>query len=185
MIRRTQVGNPLREGVLILFMAFVSAAVAGAADTPDLARQILEASEVKGGLVDDTVYGFELKKYTHYKPSAGTGALEYHLYADVKGMGRNKRWKVDVPLIVRSMAQADKTLFIVGPPDLVDENVAVNDLGNPEIQAKLAAQNESWYGKKLAEYKLDALPVFDTMAAANGRLYFATTDGKVRCYAAK
>jgi len=40
-------------------------------------------------------------------------------------------------------------------------------------------------GKELAEYKLDALPVFDTMAAANGRLYFATTDGKVRCYGAK
>jgi len=40
-------------------------------------------------------------------------------------------------------------------------------------------------GAKLAEYKLDALPVFDTITAANGRLYFATTDGKVRCYIAK
>ena len=29
---------------------------------------------------------------------------------------------------------------------------------------------------------VEGLPVFDTMAIANGRLYFATTDGKVRCY---
>ena len=34
---------------------------------------------------------------------------------------------------------------------------------------------------KLAEHKLDALPVWDGMAAANGRLYIASTDGSVLC----
>lgn len=54
MIRAMQVGNPLRGGILTPFMAFVSAAVAGAADTPaagaesDLARQILKAAEGNG-----------------------------------------------------------------------------------------------------------------------------------------
>jgi hypothetical protein len=106
-------------------------------------------------------------------------------------------WEKDVPMIVRAMALADKTLFIAGPPDLVDEEAVRG--GDPAIQAKLAEQNDAWYGAKgallwalsaedgttLAEYQVDALPVFDSMAAANGRLYFCTTDGKVRCYAAK
>jgi len=107
------------------------------------------------------------------------------------------RWAEDVPMIVRAMVLADKTLFIVGPPDLVDEDTAGR--GGEEIVAKLAEQNDAWYGKKgsllwalsaedgktLAEYEVDALPVFDSMAAANGKLYFCTTDGKVRCYAGK
>jgi hypothetical protein len=34
-------------------------------------------------------------------------------------------------------------------------------------------------GKKPAELKLDALPVFDGMIAAGGRTFCATTDGRV------
>jgi len=150
---------------------------------------------------DDTVYGFG------HKPACyGWGKqIEHQLSAGVKAAfnepKRQRRWTKDLPMFVRAMVLADKTLFMVGPPDIVDEEAIVKGklLGDPAILAKLARQNAAWYGKqgsmlwavsakdgkKLAEYKLDALPVFDTMAAANGRLYFATTDGKVRCYTAK
>lgn len=37
-------------------------------------------------------------------------------------------------------------------------------------------------GSKLSARRLDALPVFDSMIAANGRLYLCTADGTVRCY---
>jgi outer membrane protein assembly factor BamB len=154
-------------------------------------------------LVNDetTVYGFG------HKPAYyGWGKqIEHQLSAEVKSAfdtyKRQRRWTKDLPMFVRAMVLADKTLFVIGPPDLVDEEAIVKAkrLGDPAIQAKLAAQNEAWNGKqgsllqavsakdgeKLAEYKIDALPVFDTLAAANGRLYFATTDGKVRCYKAK
>ena len=40
-------------------------------------------------------------------------------------------------------------------------------------------------GKKLAEYRLDAPPVFDGLAAAGGQLYLATIDGKVVCFGGK
>jgi PQQ-like domain len=40
-------------------------------------------------------------------------------------------------------------------------------------------------GEKLAEYKLDAAPVWDSMAVAGGRLYIATQDGKLRCFGEK
>ena len=40
-------------------------------------------------------------------------------------------------------------------------------------------------GKRLGELRLDATPVWDGMAAADGKLYLTTTDGKVRCLQAK
>ena len=40
-------------------------------------------------------------------------------------------------------------------------------------------------GKKLSERKLDSVPVFDGLIAANGRLYMVTVDGKVSCLAKK
>jgi hypothetical protein len=38
--------------------------------------------------------------------------------------------------------------------------------------------------KKLAEYPLDALPVFDGLIAADGNLYLSSQDGKLTCFAA-
>jgi hypothetical protein len=94
------------------------------------------------------------------------------------------------------MILADKTLFIAGPPDVVDEEEAFRGVGDAEIQRQLARQEAAlagqegallWAvsakdGKKVAEYRLDSLPVFDGMAAAGGHLYLATTNGAVSCF---
>ena len=37
-------------------------------------------------------------------------------------------------------------------------------------------------GKKVAEVKLDAAPVWDSLVVAAGRLYIATGDGTILCY---
>ena len=148
---------------------------------------------------EETVYS-----YGHKPGYYGWGKqIENELAADVRNYfeepKRKKHWTVDLPMFVRSMALAGDTLFMVGPPDVVDEEAVVKEVGQPEVQKKLAEQNEAWSGgmgsllwavskkdgTKLAEYKVDGLPVFDTMAIANGHLYFATTDGKVRCYVGK
>jgi len=112
----------------------------------------------------------------------------------------NFRWKVDKPDIqVRAMVLADKTLFIAGPPDVVDEEAAFFALDDAEVLAKLAEQNELlkgkdgarlWAvsarnGKRLSELKLDSLPVWDGMIAAGGKLYLATMKGEVVCLAEK
>ncbi len=107
------------------------------------------------------------------------------------------QWSHDLPLQVRAMVLADRTLFIAGPPDVLDEEQAQQRLGEPEIQAKLAEQRAVLEGKKgallwavstsdgerVAEYNLESLPQWDGMAAAGGRLYLSTTDGKVLCFA--
>ena len=37
-------------------------------------------------------------------------------------------------------------------------------------------------GRKLAEHRLASAPVYDGMAAARGRLYLSTADGRVVCF---
>jgi len=38
-------------------------------------------------------------------------------------------------------------------------------------------------GTELAQYQLDSAPVFDGMAAANGRLYLSLEGGRLLCMA--
>ncbi len=99
------------------------------------------------------------------------------------------------PLQVRAMVLANNTLFVAGPPDLVDEEQSFNNPGDAEILKKLNEQDAAYEGlrgaslwavsaadgKKLAEYKLDSPPIFDGMIAANGRLYVVTKAGEVLC----
>ena len=97
----------------------------------------------------------------------------------------------------QTQGQANKTLFIAGPLDLVDEEEAFKSPNDSVIQAKLTEQNAALGGikgglllvvsasdgKKLAEYKLESIPVWDGMAAANNRLYLATKNGRISCFA--
>ncbi len=108
-------------------------------------------------------------------------------------------WNKDIPLLVRAMTLADGTLFVMGPPDTIDEEETFQRLASrdPKIGQQLAEQEAALRGgqgavlqaiatrdgRMLAEYKLPSLPVWDGLIAAQGRLYFATEDGKVVCYA--
>jgi len=108
-------------------------------------------------------------------------------------------WTQDVPVLVRAMVLTDNTLFIAGPPDVVDEEQSLKTFDQATTQKQLARQTAVFEGaegallwavsatggKKLAEYRLDSVPVFDGMAAANGRLYLATKAGQVICLAGR
>lgn len=159
---------------------------------------------------EDKVYSFG-RKPEFYR---WTTPMEYMLYASDKQpqvlkTGKNKKrsglgamppttiqtdWKRDIPILVRAMVLAGKTLFLAGPADLLDERQTQKTLDTSETQKLLAKQASvlegsegailwvvSTAGKKLKEQKLDGLPVFDGMIAAGSRLYYATTDGRVIC----
>lgn len=108
------------------------------------------------------------------------------------------KWQMDKPEIqARAIVLADKTLFVAGPPDIVDEEEAFFALNDADIVARLAEQSallkgadgsRIWAvsaenGKRISEYKLDSLPVWDGMIAADGKLYMATMDGSISCFA--
>ncbi|MCH2363529.1 MAG: PQQ-binding-like beta-propeller repeat protein, partial [Planctomycetes bacterium] len=128
-------------------------------------------------------------------------------FAGGKGAGKKpaargsfvqRKWETDIPLYARAMALAGKTLFVAGPPDLIDEEETFKKImeKDPKVAEELFRQNEAlqgeqggilWVvdaasGKKLAEVKLKSLPAWDGLAAANGRLYLSTIDGKVICF---
>jgi outer membrane protein assembly factor BamB len=108
-------------------------------------------------------------------------------------------WTQDVPIYVRGMVLAANTLFVAGPPDLLDEQQAFRQIDNPSIRRNLEGQSASYKGEKgailmavsaadgktLAQYDLDDPPVFDGLIAAGNRLYMATTDGRVLCMKAR
>jgi outer membrane protein assembly factor BamB len=105
-------------------------------------------------------------------------------------------WTAEVPILVRALVLADTTLFLAGPPDVVDEVQSLSTFDQAATQRQLARQAAVYEGSegallwavsaadgtKLAEQKLGGVPVFDGMAAAGGRLYMATTDGTVQCF---
>jgi len=103
---------------------------------------------------------------------------------------QNYLWSNQVPILVRAMVLADKTLFVAGPRDVLREGPQAlqQDQLILEQEAALAGQSGAvlWAvsaenGRKMGEYKLDAPPVFDGMAAANDCLFLTTVDGKLLC----
>ena len=107
---------------------------------------------------------------------------------------RKNRWVAQVPFYVRAMVVGGEIMFIAGPPERTSTEGSGEQsliLKNPD-EALAAWMGKKggllWAvstidGKKLAEYKLDSPPVFDGMAASTGRLYLATQDGTLHCYA--
>ena len=79
------------------------------------------------------------------------------------------------------MVLARQTLFVAGTLGKTHESLAAFQ-GEEGIRLRAISTDD---GATLAEYELDTLPVFDGLAAANGRLYLVTKDGKVRCLAGR
>ncbi len=157
----------------------------------------------------------DFSEHKNHGTIAGTTAVKGQIEQGLKFSGKTKKgggrqnqfagslvqrhWNRDVPLIVQAIAIADQTLFVAGPPDVLDEEAAFERLraGDPQIQKALDRQNDSVNGKRggmllavsigdgktLAEITLDSLPVWDGMAIAGGRLYIAGTNGEVVCLA--
>ena len=114
-----------------------------------------------------------------------------------KGLQVSHHWTKDLPLFARAMVLADGTLFVAGPADAIDENQAFKQINDPATRQAVAEQAAVMQGRRgavlwavsaadgecLSEHALDAAPVFDGMAAAAGRLYLSTVDGRVVCLA--
>jgi hypothetical protein len=118
--------------------------------------------------------------------------LSYPGYYEVK-----QRWARHVPLHPRAMVLTRDNLFMAGPPDLVDEDRAAQNLNDENVRRKLRRQDAAWNGElgarlwavdedgnRLATYKLDSLPAWDGMCAAAGRLYIPLRNGELLCMGA-
>jgi hypothetical protein len=94
-------------------------------------------------------------------------------------------WHTRVPLRVSAMLLAGspaRRLFVAGVPDAVAPDDPLAFIEGRRGAKLLVLDADS--GEQIAEMGLDAPPVWDGMAAAYGRLFLATTDGKLICLAA-
>jgi hypothetical protein len=132
------------------------------------------------------------QKYSRYRPE--WFPIGNRLFAAKQGAAQGARrqgdskpdastWSMDAPIQVRALVLAGEVLFASGWPDAVtilgqaDPEASERELQDPKLWA-ISTKD----GQTLAEYDLDALPVFDGAAAAYGRLFMSLQDGRVVCY---
>ena len=146
---------------------------------------------------EETVFGYGRKKVT----SGGTDHGACHLFRALKRVeprggalkNNNKAlvrilkpakvkylWSREAPFAVRSMVLAGDVLFAAGPAREGKREPSFEDAEKTLLMA-FAAKD----GAELSRVELDSQPVFDGMAAAGGRLYIATADGKLACMGAE
>jgi outer membrane protein assembly factor BamB len=107
-------------------------------------------------------------------------------------------WELPKPdLLANAMVLAGDNLFIAGPPDVADEEKTYDYVfgADESINRQMLQQEQAWQGKqgallwavsadsgeKLSQRRIPAIPVWDGMIAAHGRLYLALDDGSVLC----
>ena len=94
-------------------------------------------------------------------------------------------WHTRVPLRVCAMLLAGspaQRLFVAGVPDEVAPDDPLAFIEGRRGAKLLVLDADS--GEQTTEIRLDAPPVWDGMAAADGRLFLATTNGSLVCLAA-
>jgi outer membrane protein assembly factor BamB len=92
-------------------------------------------------------------------------------------------WTQWLDVRIRAMVKAGDTLFVAGPPDVLDSKDPYAAF-EARRGARLVAVSAN-DGKKLSETLLECPPVFDGMIAAGGRLYVCLEDGSIVSLAAK
>jgi len=99
------------------------------------------------------------------------------------------KWSVEDSLIVRAMALTPEALVVAGPPDLGKKTANILAYEN-EGEALAGFQGERGTflrvistedGSTLGETKLTAMPVFDGLSVAGGKVFTALKDGSVVC----
>ncbi|NQT87839.1 PQQ-binding-like beta-propeller repeat protein, partial [bacterium] len=133
------------------------------------------------------------KRWFFNRTVSGTISAKDSSVADIQ-------WSQELPKIqTRAIALAGGNLFVAGPPDLLDEERAVRSHWDADVTDAIESQDAALLGKKGAllwvvsakdgkrtdEIKLDSPPVWDGMAAADGRLFIGAMDGIVHCFEGK
>jgi len=100
------------------------------------------------------------------------------------GRGRAGRelWRLHIPITGKAIAMAGDVLYVAGEPMKFDAPTYETyvDAYDGQRGGRLLAVSAT-DGKQLAEYKLNAAPIWDSMAIANGQLYISLADGTVQC----
>ena len=99
-------------------------------------------------------------------------------------------WADEKSLIVRAMVLTSDKLVVAGPPDLREKKIGILAYSNEEeslasfkgakgVMLRVVSTAD---GRTVSEKKLDAMPVFNGMSAACGRVFVSLRNGEVQCW---
>ncbi len=148
---------------------------------------------VKGGAAGHTTDQYRLFSEIRPDPDARVQAVDLaakRRNAPLAEGAGGSLWSEEFGLTVRAMLVTPDNLIVAGPPDVAQKDDLLLILRNePETRAAYEGEMGAKLqilsakdGAKIAEYPLDAVPVFDGISAANGKLFLALRDGTVACY---
>ncbi len=92
-------------------------------------------------------------------------------------------WRRNIPITGNAMAMAGDMLFVAGEPMQFADPSYKNYVAayNGKLGGRLLAISASDH-TQLADYELNAAPVWDSIAIANHHLYISLQDGTVECF---
>jgi len=125
--------------------------------------------------------GYTLFAERNTPPSAGPAPLPDFRKTDAKPRSAWK-WSADLAMRPRAILRAGDTLLLAGVPGLAPDAQGFDAFEGRKDGLLWSVSTAD--GSKLAERKLPAAPIWDGLAAADGRLYVCLADGKVVCLAA-
>jgi outer membrane protein assembly factor BamB len=95
-------------------------------------------------------------------------------------------WSQTYPILARAMCKAGDTVYVAGVRDVMEEKSHQQPENSEEQVAHWNGEHggimlavSAKDGEQVASVDLEAPPVFDSLIAAQGSLYFTTTDGKL------
>ena len=94
---------------------------------------------------------------------------------------RDRNWEKDIAFRPRALVRADDVLLLGGggqTTDLTDPLHGYDDGTAGQIRIYSVKD-----GAELSRLLLKAVPMWEGLAVTNGRLYVATTDGRITCFA--
>ena len=117
----------------------------------------------------------------------------YHLHA--KDYDYEDQWSVMLPILVRAMVASDDRLFVLGPEEVLRQDIIKQQITLKEVQDLMVKQEQALNGesgsvlltvdkqsgKILSGYRMPTSPLLDGMSGAYGNLYISTTDGQLCC----
>ncbi|MHC4685652.1 MAG: outer membrane protein assembly factor BamB family protein [Planctomycetota bacterium] len=127
---------------------------------------------------ESTIYGYGRKVY-HWSNQLQDGPYELFAY-DQQGQGK-QQWARPVPLQIRAMILAHNILFAAGSPVETENGPGAPDKAADALLLAVAASN----GATLAQYRLEAAPVLDGLAAVENHLYMTLENGSIVCMEAE
>ena len=135
-------------------------------------------------LVCDDRFTYGVSAYSgrpsrHSRSSFDAIKGKYLLFADDRLNDVKRAWSCEVPIRVTAIVATSDSLFVAGMPHVIDPNDPWAAYEGRRGGRLRAMSKET--GQTLADHELESPPVWDGMAAANGRLFLATTGGSVLC----